>query len=401
MLKVRYEKSCRFLGYLHFYQHEFSCEREFSVISMFSNSRRERFYRFLPMSFVHSLIDNLSESFMARPIILFLQSLIIISAFCFPGCICMTVFVFLQCLDRIGSSLTYCIEYSILGLGRYFFGDLRSALRSCCEASGKQATYILQPDPTYVRGPPRSSLGSIFRKIFGHVDADAAEIIRLLADAYEVAVDFVLPPAFSYIEEAKGENKSLQNYQQNAEQSMHTISSGVGAAEDALEQQIREDSFREACPEPPFASISQELTVTYSDGPDLAEPTAIFAARNDQTYKKAQAQLELTMPGSRSSSLLKRKGLPMSQRLSKVPKSLTGKEVERFVAISSTLGSRLHRHWFRPCPVCARKGMNGLQRIHGKSAQPGASYSSPGIAESVYKRTAHWMRKQDDRIKNG
>ncbi|MCJ1296043.1 hypothetical protein MMC34_007608 [Xylographa carneopallida] len=86
--------------------------------------------------------------------------------------------------------------------------------------------------------------------------------------------------------------------------------------------------------------------------------------------------------------------------------SFSRAETMRLVTISAEATSRAHHHWLRPCAACARKAGAESQGWHLlPKAKTGDKRKEDGSVEggseaSVYKRTAHWVKRQEERIKH-
>ena len=76
-------------------------------------------------------------------------------------------------------------------------------------------------------------------------------------------------------------------------------------------------------------------------------------------------------------------------------------EAKRLVMISVDAVSRAHHHWLRPCAACAKRAAEEKpKKRQGKLIEEemqggGGNKSSDG----VYKRTVHWVKRQEERIK--
>ncbi|MCJ1389285.1 hypothetical protein MMC18_002141 [Xylographa bjoerkii] len=103
---------------------------------------------------------------------------------------------------------------------------------------------------------------------------------------------------------------------------------------------------------------------------------------------------------------------PSLQTFDEIPglrrQSLSGAETKRLVTISAEAASRAHHHWLRPCAACARKagaeskGWHLLQKKKKKKTgnDTRGEISIEGRQElGVYSRTVHWVKKQEERIK--
>ncbi|MCJ1316642.1 hypothetical protein MMC15_001963 [Xylographa vitiligo] len=85
---------------------------------------------------------------------------------------------------------------------------------------------------------------------------------------------------------------------------------------------------------------------------------------------------------------------------------LSRAETMRLVTISAETTSRAHHHWLRPCAACVRKAGAESKGWHllpktktGDNTKDERSVE--GAKEpSVYKRTADWVKKQEERIKH-
>ena len=80
--------------------------------------------------------------------------------------------------------------------------------------------------------------------------------------------------------------------------------------------------------------------------------------------------------------------------------STTGREGQNLITVSSTVASRLHKHWLRPCAACARtqkpesqikKLRKKQQRNRNESAEKGEQTTD------MYHRSISWIRKQEDK----
>ncbi|MCJ1438764.1 hypothetical protein MMC27_008154 [Xylographa pallens] len=86
--------------------------------------------------------------------------------------------------------------------------------------------------------------------------------------------------------------------------------------------------------------------------------------------------------------------------------SLSKAETMRLVTISAETTSRAHHHWLRPCSACARKagaepkGWHLLLKIKTGDNTKEDSSNEGGKEPGVYRRTAHWVKKQEERIKH-
>ena len=86
--------------------------------------------------------------------------------------------------------------------------------------------------------------------------------------------------------------------------------------------------------------------------------------------------------------------------------SLSKAETMRLVTISAELTSRAHHHWLRPCAACARKagaeskGWHFLPKIKIRDSTKEDRTTEGNKEPGVYMRTAHWVKKQEERIKN-
>jgi len=81
--------------------------------------------------------------------------------------------------------------------------------------------------------------------------------------------------------------------------------------------------------------------------------------------------------------------------------SQTSAEAKRLVTISVDAASRAHHHWLRPCAACAQKAAEEkpkkrLGRLIAEEMQGSGEDKSEN---GVYKRTVHWVKRQEERIK--
>ncbi|MCJ1409143.1 hypothetical protein MMC19_003221 [Ptychographa xylographoides] len=77
------------------------------------------------------------------------------------------------------------------------------------------------------------------------------------------------------------------------------------------------------------------------------------------------------------------------------------REVQRLVTISADAVGRAHHHWLRPCTACARKAVaeKKEKEFVMKRSKRAASIPDTNEAGGVYRRTVHWVKKQEERIK--
>lgn len=82
-------------------------------------------------------------------------------------------------------------------------------------------------------------------------------------------------------------------------------------------------------------------------------------------------------------------------------RSQTGAEAKRLVSISVDAASRAHHHWLRPCAACAKKAAEEKpkKRLGKLIAEEMQGSEETKAADGVYKRTVHWVRRQEERIK--
>ncbi|MCJ1402757.1 hypothetical protein MMC11_005978 [Xylographa trunciseda] len=116
-----------------------------------------------------------------------------------------------------------------------------------------------------------------------------------------------------------------------------------------------------------------------------------------------------TLPHHQSDRNSRLSSFPSLKTFDDIPglrrQSLSGLETTRLVTISAEATARAHHHWLRPCAACARKAgaeSKGWHLLSKKKAKDESreSMSSEREAEpGMYQRTVHWVRKQEERIK--
>ncbi|MCJ1283707.1 hypothetical protein MMC26_003038 [Xylographa opegraphella] len=117
-----------------------------------------------------------------------------------------------------------------------------------------------------------------------------------------------------------------------------------------------------------------------------------------------------TLPHRRSDGDRRLSSFPSLQTFDDIPgleqESPSGAETMRLVADSRGTTSRAHHHWLRPCAACARKAgaaSKGWHLLLKTKSGDNTNEQRGGRGEkeaSVYRRTAHWVKKQEERIKH-
>lgn len=314
----------------------------------------------------------------------------------------------------------------------------------------------------YLRRASESRLGHIAVKISIYADEDIAEVLRVTADTYEELVNRFLPPAIqagpynSNPTQPSPENGVLQltalDVQAAEEHATHggevnlidfevmeTRSPGAKAItldqlsigepnrdgratiEDAVLERKSHLSEDEG-----YAS-GEDITIPPVDAPEEWRPKASQVPRVrsllepfnavDETYvprgsinpyiQPAPLMLLTPKPTVRTQRSMSGNDAVFPSKatfndiLGLRRQSQTGAEAKRLVSISVDAAARAHHHWLRPCAACAKKAAEEKpkKRLGKLIAEEMQSSEDNKAADGVYKRTVHWVRRQEERIK--
>ena len=315
---------------------------------------------------------------------------------------------------------------------------------------------------TYMRKMSESRFGSVVVRIGEHVDEDMAEIIRTMADSYEGFIDRVLPPAYTFVCDSKEPDKAQECQEKvdvrgkdNDEWKLETnmevqkrLTSGsqvdwsiVGSleVENGTDKQnesqdvshnnsicdvvavrhenpdnFDDEGYKSADEAPVFGLITicetSPATVQKPPVRSMLEPLEaahVHPSDNPRFEIKSPtvAPFRTQIFNSQDSWNNKNLAFPSRKTFDDIPglrrQSQTGIEAKRIVTISMEAASRAHHHWLRPCAACARKA--GQEKSERKVEEIGgekmAEEKESKLIGGVYKRTVHWVKRQEGRIK--
>lgn len=314
---------------------------------------------------------------------------------------------------------------------------------------------------TYLRRASEFRLGNIVVKISTYADEDVAEVLRVAADTYAELVNRFLPPAIqagphnSEPTQPSPENGVLQltalvgqaaeehatNGGEVNEIDFEVTESGSPGAEATTLDLYTGEPNRDSRATIEDAMIQRkshlsedegyasggDVTIPPVDAPEEWRPKTSQVPRVRSLLEPFNAVDETNVPRGSINPyiqpaplmLLTPKPTIRTQRsmsgndavfpskttfndiLGLRRQSQTGVEAKRLVSISVDAAARAHHHWLRPCAACAKKAAEEKpkKRLGKLIAEEMQSSEDDKAADGVYKRTVHWVRRQEERIK--
>lgn len=337
---------------------------------------------------LHAVLDRAAGSFIGRAFALLCQIAVSLSAILLPTIILQKAVTIFECIDCIGFLLICCIEVLLPSFNRLIWGDVGHIPQICCDRS--RAT---------IAPRRRSSFG--MRMVFIVAGFDIRLIlVSVQSDSSADTIQLVLPPAYTF--------RSRRSFPPEAEkkQSPERPAEKIDECKAHLADFMVADEQEEE--EEGGGGDEQE-----EEGDESLSPVRVD--KGEPNGNSPQVQMEIppmrnnlapphvpTRISSKEqlSSMIAKDARAADGKEGLRRTSMTDKEGQNLITVSSTVTSRLHQHRLRRCATCAQRQKPGgqprklIKKQQRRSNEPTEKVERP---TAMYHRSLFWIKKEEDR----
>lgn len=325
---------------------------------------------------LRAVLDRAAGSFIGRAFTFQCQIAISLAAILLPTIILQKAVTILECIDCIGFLLICCIEVLLPSWNRLIWGDVGHIPQACCD----------KPKAT-IAPRRRSSSGMLMVCIVAGFDIRLI-LVSVQPGSSADAIQLALPPAYTFRSRRSfppyPEKKQLPERpaEQRDECKAHLADFMV-----ADEQEEQGDEL----PSPVRVDKDEP------DGDSPVVQMEITPMRNNLAPPQVPAR---TSSKEQLSSMVAEDARAADDKEGLSGRSMTDKEGQSLITVSSTVTSRLHKHRLRRCATCAQRQKPEGQRKKLAKKQQGHLHEPTEEVErptAMYHRSLFWIKKEEDR----